>query len=224
MRILIIEDDEKFAQTLKYFLEKEGYVADVVTDGESGEKRIELYHNEYDMAIVDWLLPKKQGIEVCKAARSKNIALPILMLTGRDAIEDKVMGLESGADDYLTKPFSSDELHARIKALMRRPPALVPQTLAAKDLVLNSAKRQVCRNGGEITLTLKEYSILEYFMRHPNAVLNREQILDNVWDFEESGFSNVVDVHVNHLRRKLNRAGNINLLETVRGVGYRLRA
>lgn len=222
MRLLIIEDNNKLLHVLKRSLEKEGYAVDGVEDGEAGLKRIELYRNEYDVAIIDWMLPKKSGTDICKAMRQAGIGIPVLMLTGRDTTEDKVAGLESGADDYLTKPFSSEELHARIKALVRRPRKAFPDRLSAGDLILDPVTHKVFRGGKEVTLTLKEFCVLEYFMRHPNAVLNREQILDNNWDFEKSGFSNVVDVHVSHLRKKINKRKEAEILETVRGVGYRL--
>lgn len=169
------------------------------------------------------MLPKVNGLDICKAAREQGIVVPILMLTARDTVDNKITGLESCADDYLIKPFSFEELLARIKALLRRPRESLPQELKVKDLVLNPVTRKVYRSGKEIELTLKEFSLLEYLMRNKNQALSREQIFSHVWDFAFDSFSNVVDVHIKNLRKKIDRNQHDKLLETVRGVGYRIR-
>ena len=223
MKILIIEDNEKLAGTIKKGFEQEGYAADCLFDGAAGERRVLARHKDYDCIVLDIMLPKRSGIEICKAMRANNIVTPVLMLTAKDSTEDIVAGLNSGADDYLVKPFSFDELVARIKALLRRPPAIVPSALSCGPLVLNSATRQVLASGQEIILTLKEFGILEFFMRHPNQVMTREQILNHAWDFAFDSLSNVVDVQVKNLRKKINGRGAGEILETIRGVGYRLK-
>lgn len=221
MKILIIEDEKKLAQLLKTGLEKEGYAVDFLTDGESGQKRIELHYIDYDMVILDLMLPKRDGAEICRSIREKNISIPILVLTAKSGIDDKILLLDLGADDYLTKPFSFSELLARIRALLRRPEKALPNQLVVRNLVLDPTTQKVYRQGKEIKLTLKEFRMLEYFMRHPNQVINRDQILDNLWDFTFDSFSNVVDVHIRNLRKKLEDEGEV-FLETVRGIGYRI--
>ena len=223
MRILIVEDEEKLAETLKRGLEKEGYAVDYLMDGEAGQRRIETNYKDYDLIILDLMLPKRNGFEVCKNVRQADIVTPILILTARDAVEDKVYALDEGADDYLVKPFSFQELLARIRALLRRPEQVLPVELNIKDLNLNSSTRRVTRLDREIPLTLKEFGLLEYLMRHPNQVLTREQILDHLWDFAFDSFSNVVDVHIKNLRKKVDGEYNEKLLETIRGVGYRIK-
>jgi DNA-binding response OmpR family regulator len=224
MRLLIIEDDEKLGQALKDSLEKNGYAVDLVNDGEVGQHRIQVSHKDYDAVVVDWMLPKKDGVEILKNTRALKINTPILVLTGKDSTSDKVIALDAGADDYLVKPFSLEELLARLRALLRRPEQTIATELNIAGITLNTSTRKVYRNGKEIALTLKEFSLLEYLMRHPNQVLNREQILDHIWDFAFDSFSNVVDVHVKNLRKKLDSGNKDKVLETIRGVGYRLRA
>ena len=226
MRVLIIEDDKKITDALQKFFEKAGDTIDCLGDGEAGQRRIELYKQAYDLVILDWMLPKRDGPEVCKNIREQGITTPILMLTVKDEIDDKVLGLNSGADDYLTKPFSLEELSARMKALLRRPEKSLPPKLKVRDLVLDPITRNVSCNGKEIKLTLKEFALLEYLMRNPNQVLNREQLFDHVWDFADQSFSNVVDVHLYHLRNKIkNSGGHMKFeVETIRGVGYRIIA
>lgn len=223
MRILIVEDEEKLAQSLKKGLEKEGYAVDYVVDGEAGQRRIEINNKEYDMVILDLMLPKKDGFEILRNIRKEGIAIPILVLTARDATDDKVNALNEGADDYIVKPFSFEELLARVKALLRRPEPMIPNEIKIKDLTLDIASRKAFRRGKEINLTLKEFGLLEYLMRHPNQVLTREQILDHLWDFAFDSFSNVVDVHVKNLRKKIDSDYNEKLLETIRGVGYKIK-
>ncbi|PJE51269.1 MAG: DNA-binding response regulator [Candidatus Yanofskybacteria bacterium CG10_big_fil_rev_8_21_14_0_10_36_16] len=223
MRILIVEDEIKLAKALKKILEKEGFAADFVTDGEEAEKRILLFRKEYDLIILDLMLPKKSGFEICQNIRNEGVYIPVLVLTARGSIEDKIEVLDSGADDYMVKPFSFEELLARVRAILRRPDEALPEKLKLGNLTLSPSTRQVFYNSHEIHLTLKEYSLLEYMMRHPNQVLNREQILDHVWDFNFDSFSNVIDVHIKNLRKKIRYGKNNPSLETIRGVGYRLR-
>ncbi len=222
MRILLVEDEEKLAKSIQKGLEAEGYAVDSVMDGDKADRRIELYHKEYDVIVLDLMLPGKDGFEICKSAREKGILVPILVLTARDAVEDKVHALDAGADDYLVKPFSFKELSARLRALLRRPEETLPIKLEVGSLTLDGNKRQAYCNEEELKLTLKEYSLLDYFMRHPGEVLSREDILDHLWGFDFEGFSNVVDVHIKNLRKKLDDGEGI-YLETVQGVGYRLK-
>lgn len=222
MRILIVEDNEPLAVAIKQRLKEEGYAADYVLDGDLGERRISYHHIDYEVIILDIMLPKKDGFEILKNMRARKIMTPVLVLTARDETDDKIFGLDSGADDYLVKPFSFDELISRVKALMRRPNKCLPQKLEVENLILDPVSRKVHCNNEEIKLTLKEFEILEYFMRNPNQVMGRDQLLDTNWDFAFASFSNVVDVHIKNLRRKLSLYGNGELIETVRGVGYRL--
>jgi len=221
MRILIVEDEEKLARQLARGLEQNGFATDTLHNGNDAIARISLYRSEYDAVILDLMLPGSSGQEVCKEVRALGVTTPILVLTARDETETKVEALNMGADDYLPKPFSFEELIARINALLRRPAQVHSTTLSVGDIELDTASHSVKKNGKEIPLTLKEHSILEYLMRHPGRVLTREDILDHVWDFQFSSFSNVVDVHVKNLRKKLNDESG-RLIETVRGVGYRM--
>ena len=221
MKILLVEDEQKLADALSKGLAHEGYTADIVNDGKKALTRISLHRNDYDLIILDLMLPSMDGLEICRQAREMNITIPILILTARAETDTKVKLLLAGADDYLVKPFSFAELNARIQALLRRPTESLPDTLKVRDIELNPSQRKVTREGKEVPLTLKEYGLLEYFMRHPNQVVNREDLLNHLWDFNYVGFSNVVDVHVKNLRRKLASDGG-DVLETVRGVGYRL--
>jgi len=222
MKILLIEDDTVLATALCYGLKKQGYVVDMVSDGQQAKKRFHMYRDAYDLVILDLVLPDISGVEICKIARSLHIKTPILVLTGKTSVEDKVEALNSGADDYLTKPFSTEELIARIKALLRRPRALLPKVLVVAGIALDMNRRLATKDGKDIALSLKEFGVLEYLMHRPNQVVQRDEILDHVWDYQYTSLSNIVDVHINHLRTKLDlKKGNI--LETVRGVGYRLK-
>lgn len=223
MRILIIEDEEKLAKSLKKGLEKSGYAADYLLDGESGQRRIEINHADYDLVVLDLMMPKKDGFEVCKSVRALGITLPILVLTARDTTEDKVLALDSGGDDYLVKPFSFEELLARIRALLRRPQTALGTELKSGDIILKPAEREVYRSQEKINLTLKEFELLHYLMRRPNEVVNREEIYTHLWDFADNALSNTIDVHVKNLRRKLGDEDHEKIIETVRGVGYRLK-
>ena len=222
MKILLVEDEEKLALGIAKGLQMEGYTVDIIGDGKKALTRISLHRSDYDVVILDLMLPGMDGYEICKQVRLWNITVPILVLTARAETDAKVQLLESGADDYLVKPFSFAELVARVGALMRRPVDALPETLLFADIELKPSERKVLRDGSEIQLTLKEFGLLEYFMRHPNQVVNREDLLNHLWDFDYVGFSNVVDVHVKNLRRKLYNAGGNGLLQTVRGIGYRL--
>jgi|SRR3989344_4788975 len=223
MRIIIVEDEKIVADSLAASLIDRGYAVDIVGDGKKAFSRISLNHTDYDLIILDLSLPNMDGKSICMALRKINITTPILVLTGQDEIQDKVDLLFAGADDYLVKPFSFDELYARIQAILRRPAVSLPAVITYWDIELNSSERVVSKNGKLIPLTLKEFVLLEYFLRNRNRVVNREELLSHLWDFNFSSFSNVIDVHVKNLRRKLDWNGDDNILETVRGVGYRLK-
>jgi len=224
MKVLLVEDEEKLRSALTRGLNTHGYTVDGVTDGKKALTRITLQRSDYDLVILDLMLPSMDGLEICREARERGVTTPILVLTARNETEKKVSLLRSGADDYLVKPFSFAELTARMEALMRRPAEVLPETLKVRDIELNVAERRVYRDGKEIPLTLKEFGLLEYFLRHPDQVVNREDLLAHLWDFNYASFSNVVDVHVKNLRRKLGDTDSGSILETVRGIGYRLRA
>ncbi len=223
MRILLVEDEEKLAKVLVQGLSKKGYAVDYVTDGDKAMKRISLNHIDYDLIILDLMLPGMDGLTICKNMRETNITTPVLILTARDEIVTKVNLLLNGADDYLVKPFSFEELCARISALLRRPAESLPVTISVGNISLDSSKHIVYKNGELVPLTLKEFVLLEYFMRHPMVVVNREELLTHLWDFNYSSFSNVVDVHVKNLRKKLGLGEGPVILETVRGLGYKLK-
>ena len=218
MRLLIVEDEKKVAGFIKKGLEEETYAVDVAYDGEEGFHLAEL--NQYDMIILDLMLPKMDGLEVLTRLRDKKVNTPILLLTAKDAVEDKVMGLNKGADDYLTKPFAFSELLARVRSLLRRGQAETKTELMVSDLSLDLVSHKVNRNGEEIELTGKEYSLLEYFMRNEGKVLTRTMIAEHVWDYNFDTFTNVIDVYVNHLRKKIDKKYPVKLLHTLRGIGY----
>ncbi|MEK7530829.1 MAG: response regulator transcription factor [Patescibacteria group bacterium] len=223
MKILVVEDEEKLASAIKEGLEKKGFSADTIDDGEKALTRMSLHRDDYDIIILDLMLPSLDGLEVTKQAREMGVTTPIIILTARAETDTKVELLTTGADDYLVKPFSFDELLARIQALLRRPTETKEAVLTIQDIVLNPTDRTVRKANVPIALTLKEFSLLEYLMRHPNEVVNREDLLAHLWDFNYDSFSNVVDVHVKNLRRKLDGKAGKSVLETVRGVGYRIR-
>jgi DNA-binding response OmpR family regulator len=224
MKILLVEDEVKLAEAIKKGLEMEGYTVDIINDGGKALTRISLHRSDYDLVILDLMLPTLDGREITRQSREMGITLPILILTARAETETKVTTLLAGADDYLVKPFSFAELAARIRAILRRPVEALPEILTVDNLELNASERWVKRDGEDIPLTLKEFGLLEYFMRRPNQVVNREDLLSHLWDFNYIGFSNVVDVHVKNLRRKLDTGHGGVVLETVRGIGYRLVA
>ena len=221
MRILIVEDEKKVAGFIRKGLEEETYAVDVAYDGEEGFHLADM--NEYDMIILDLMLPKMDGLEVLTRLRDKKVSTPILLLTAKDAVEDKVTGLNKGADDYLTKPFAFSELLARIRSLLRRGQAETQTELKVGDLILDMVSHKVIREGEEIELTGKEYSLLEYFMRNEGKVLTRTMIAEHVWDYNFDTFTNVIDVYVNHLRKKIDKKYPAKLLHTLRGVGYVMR-
>ncbi len=221
MRILLVEDEEKLAKVLKTGLTKKGYAVDTIGDGEEAMRRISLNHIDYDLVILDLMLPGMDGIAITKKMRETLIVTPILILTARNEMDTKIDLLLNGADDYMVKPFSFEELCARIQVLLRRPTEAVPKAISIGPITLDSATHTVTKNNKPILLTLKEFMLLEYFMRNPHRVVNREELLTHLWDFNYSSFSNVVDVHVKNLRRKLDLKNNEHILETIRGVGYR---
>lgn len=223
MRILVVEDEPKLADVLARGLTAKGYAVDTIDDGERALTRILLHHRDYDLVILDLMLPSLDGYAICKQAREQGVVIPFLVLTARAETETKVELLLSGADDYLVKPFAFEELLARVHALLRRPSEAVPETLQVGSLTLKTAEHEAYLNGEPLTLTLKEFGLLEYFLRHPDTVINREDLLAHLWDFNYESFSNVIDVHVKNLRRKLDTENAPSVLETVRGVGYRLR-
>jgi heavy metal response regulator len=218
MRILIVEDEKKVAAFIKKGLEEETYAVDIATDGEEGFHLGE--QNQYDLIILDLMLPKINGLDILSGLRSQKIDTPILLLTAKDSVEDKVEGLNQGADDYLTKPFAFSELLARIRVLLRRGKAESKTTLEIADLTLNLVSHKVSRGSEEIELTGKEYSLLEYFMRNQEKPLTRTMIAEHVWDYNFDTFTNVIDVYVNHLRKKIDKNFSNKLLHTLRGVGY----
>jgi two-component system OmpR family response regulator len=222
MRVLVVEDEMRTAGLLRRGLSEEGYSVDIAVDGPNAVWRASEF--SYDAVVLDVMLPGYDGIEVCRRLRDRGRWAPVLMLTARDDLAARVRGLDSGADDYLAKPFSFDELFARLRALIRRGAPERPAQLRCGGLRLDSATRQAWRGEAELELSPKEFALLELFLRHPGQVLTRTRILEHVWDNTYDGVSNVVDQYVGYLRRKIDRPFGITQLETVRGVGYRLRA
>jgi two-component system OmpR family response regulator len=222
MRVLIVEDEVKLAALLRRGLEEEAHAADVAGTGEDA-----LWMGratEYDAIVLDLMLPGMDGIEVCRRLRAAGVWSPVLMLTARDGLEDRIGGLDAGADDYLTKPFAFAELLARLRALARRGTVERPAVLEVGDLRLDPATRSVRRGDAEVELSTKEFALLETFMRRPGRVLSRYDLLEHAWDYEYERRSNVVDVYVRYLREKIDRPFGLTSLETVRGAGYRLRS
>ena len=220
MKILVVEDEERVAHFIQKGLKEEGHAVDVSYDGEDGEFLAEV--NDYDLIILDLMLPKKNGIVVCRELRASGVSTPILMLTARDSVEDKVRGLDAGADDYLAKPFVFEELLARVRALLRRQSDNKSPILSMADLKLDPISRRVSRNDKPIRLTTKEYALLEYLLRNPNKVLSRTLIGEHVWDMNFDPESNVIDVYISHLRAKIDKGHDVPLLHTLRGQGYLL--
>jgi two-component system, OmpR family, response regulator len=221
VRVLVVEDEVRMSALLKRGLEEDGYAVDIAADGQDAVWQATEF--SYDAVLLDLMLPGLGGVEVCRQLRSGGRWMPVLMLTARDAIEDRVRGLDAGADDYLVKPFSFAELSARVRALVRRGAVARPTELTVHTLRLDPATRLAWRGDSELELSSKEFALLELFMRHPGQVLTRTRILEHVWDFAYDGVSNVVDQYVLYLRRKIDRPFRIEQLETVRGAGYRLR-
>jgi heavy metal response regulator len=222
MRILVIEDEKKVASFIKKGLEEEHYAVDTAYDGETGLYMAEV--NEYDLIILDLMIPKIDGLEVLKRIRKNKNSVPILVLTAKDTAEDIVKGLDAGCDDYLTKPFNFMVFLARIRALLRREKIDKEPLLEIADLTLSPVTHKVTRMGKEVDLTSKEYALLEYFMRNPDKVLTRTMISEHVWDYHFDSLTNVVDVYVNYLRRKIDKDFEPKLIHTIRGVGYILSA
>ncbi|RMH59932.1 MAG: DNA-binding response regulator [Zetaproteobacteria bacterium] len=218
MKILVVEDEERVAHFIQKGLKEEGHAVDVSYDGEDGEFLGEV--NDYDLIILDLMLPKKNGITVCRELRERGVSTPVLMLTARDSVEDKVRGLDAGADDYLAKPFAFEELLARVRALLRRQSESKSPILKVADLELDPISRRATRAGKNIRLTTKEYALLEYLMRNPGKVLSRTLIGEHVWDMNFDPESNVIDVYISHLRNKVDKGFDKPLIHTLRGQGY----
>jgi DNA-binding response OmpR family regulator len=221
MRILVVEDERRLCNIIKRGLLEEGYAVDTAYDGEDAEYLAET--TPYDLIVLDIMLPKKDGIEVCQELRLKKVNMPILMLTAKDTVEDRVKGLDAGADDYLIKPFAFNELLARVRALLRREGLSKSPRLQVGELTLDTLTREAWQAQRKIELTSKEYVILEYFMRHPNMVITRTMLEEHAWDYEFDSISNLIDVYIRRLRRKIDERGQNSLIQTVRGAGYRLR-
>jgi heavy metal response regulator len=221
MHILVVEDEKKVASFIKRGLEAANYSVDVEYDGEAGLNR--LLKTDYDLVILDVMLPKLDGLSLMKEIRQRRVDVPVLLLTARVTVADRVMGLDLGADDYLTKPFAFEELLARVRALLRRGPAPVPAVLAIADLRLDPATREVTRSNERIDLTPKEYALLEFLLRRREQVLSRAVIAQHVWGVNYDTFTNVIDVYVNYLRNKIDDGFEPKLIHTVRGVGYVLK-
>ena len=222
MRVLIVEDEVKMASLIRRGLREDGMAADVAIKGEDALWMAG--STDYDAIVLDVMLPGMDGFDVCKRLRAEGVWSPVLMLTARDAVDDRVQGLDTGADDYLTKPFSFSELYARLRALARRGPVERPTVLEVGDLHLDPSSKRVWRGKKDISLSAKEFSLLETFMRRPGQVLDRFQLLEHAWDYEYENRSNVIDVYVGYLRQKVDRPFGVASIETVRGAGYRLRA
>jgi heavy metal response regulator len=222
VRILVVEDERKVASFIKKGLEEEGYAVDVAVDGEEG--LVMALTRVHDLIILDIRLPRRDGLRVLQALRHDGVTAPVLLLTVRATIEDKVLGLDAGADDYLTKPFAFQELVARVRALLRRRAEGEPTVLHIGDLTLDPARRTVTRGGEKIDLTPREFALLDYFMRNPGRVLTRTMIAEHVWDYSFDTSTNVIDVYVNYLRKKVDAGREPKLLHTMRGVGYVLKA
>ncbi len=220
MRVLIVEDEVQIADFISRGLSEQGYAVDVAYDGDEALDWVDIA--QFDVIILDVMLPARSGIEVCRTLRERGIRTPILMLTARDAVEDRVRGLDSGADDYLVKPFAFAELLARIRAITRREPVALGVVLQVGDLILDTATREVSRQGIHIELTAKEYSLLEFLMRHRNQVLTRTMIAEHVWNYDFDNVTNVIDVHIRNLRRKIDDTFLKKLIQTARGAGYQI--
>jgi DNA-binding response OmpR family regulator len=222
MRILVVEDEHKLAAVIRRGLEEHGYAVDVAYDGDDALNMAEV--EPYDLIVLDIMLPSIDGLTVCRRLRSGRRNMPVLMLTARDTVDDRVAGLDAGADDYLVKPFAFRELLARVRALLRRDGLSKDPVLRVGNVEVDTVTHEVRRDGRPVELTSKEYAMLEYFMRNPNRVLTRTQIAEHVWDYDFMSMSNVIDVYVRYLRRKLGDDQEPRLLRTVRGTGYQLRA
>jgi DNA-binding response OmpR family regulator len=224
MRILLVEDEPDLGAAILRTLGQEKYIVDWAQDGIAAWNHLENHWTHYHVGIFDWMLPKLSGIELCRRLRQKPSALPVLLLTARDGVEDKVQGLDAGADDYLTKPFSTAELLARVRALQRRSPQLQAQKLQVGNLTLDYSTSTILIKDAIVPLTAKEFQILAYFIQHPNQILTRDQIIDQIWEVQAEPISNVVAAQMRLLRKKLAEYGCADVIETVYGLGYKLRA
>jgi DNA-binding response OmpR family regulator len=222
MRLLVVEDDPKLAELLARTLREQSHAVDVVGDGESA-----LYNaaiNPYDAVILDVVLPRRSGVDVCRDLRARGSRVPVLMLTARDAVRDRVTGLDAGADDYVTKPFAIEELLARLRALLRRGPEMLPTTITVADLVVDTRSQTAARGGVRLSLTTKEYAMLEHLARNAGRVIGRAELCEHVWDENHDPFSNAIEVYINRLRRKIDDGAATRLIHTRRGAGYLLGA
>jgi two-component system OmpR family response regulator len=222
MKILLAEDETRLSNALVRGFSTEGHTTDVVADGAQALNRITLHRDDYDLVVLDLMLPSLDGREICKRVRALGISIPILVLTGMGEMDVKVDTLLIGADDYMVKPFSFAELAARVRALGRRPVESAPEILHMRAITVNVPERRVTIDDIELDFTLKEFGLLEYFLRHPGVVIGRDDLLAHLWDFNYIGLSNVVDVHVKNLRRKLEASGAPGVIKTIRGVGYQM--
>jgi two-component system OmpR family response regulator len=222
MRLLVVEDDTKLARALERGLQREGYAVDVADNGD--EALSQATENEYDAVVLDVMLPGRDGFSVCKAMRRQERWAPVLMLTARDQVGDRIRGLDAGADDYLVKPFDFGELLARLRALIRRGPSERPPVLEVGDLRIDPAARVVTRAGREVELTVREFALLQFLAQRAGEVVSREQLLEHVWDSAEDGSTNVVDVYIGYLRNKIERPFRGKIIRTVRGIGFMLEA
>lgn len=222
MRILVVEDDSRVAGFIRRGLREEHFTVDVGADGEQALYLAQT--GDYDALILDLMLPKRNGLDVLRTLRAEHVTLPILILTAKDELRDKVAGLNAGADDYLTKPFGFDELLARVHSLMRRRGDMIPTILRAGHVEMDTLRHRVTRGGNDVELTSREYALLEFLMRHPNRVITRTMLAEHVWEHDFDPLTNVIDVHVARLRRKIENAEGPKLLQTIRGSGYIFRA
>ncbi|MFA6141900.1 MAG: response regulator transcription factor [Candidatus Omnitrophota bacterium] len=221
MRILVIEDEKKIADFIKRGLKEEGYAVDTAYDGEQGQFLAKT--NSYDLILLDLMLPKIDGITLCKNLKKEEIHVPIIMLTAKDTVEDKVAGLDAGADDYITKPFVFEELLARVRAILRKKGSKEATKIEIGDILLDLVSHRVTRAGKELILTAKEYALLEYLMRNAGTVVTRTMISEHVWDIDFDTFTNVIDVYINYLRKKVDAGHSKKLIHTIRGRGYTLK-
>ena len=222
MRILVVEDEIRVAAFLKQALEEEGHAVDVEHDGVAGLESA--LSAEHDLVVLDWRLPKRDGVAVCREMRDAGLSVPVLMLTARDTVDDRITGLDAGADDYLVKPYALGELLARVRALLRRQPTVANSKLRVADLEVDTLTRSVMRGAKPTVLSVKEYALLDYLIRNAGRTLSRSLIANHVWGLDFDGGTNVVDVYINYLRNKVDRGSDVKLIQTVRGVGYKLDA
>ena len=222
MRLLIVEDDTRLAELLARSLREAAYAVDVAVDAETGSYQAAVH--DYDAVILDVGLPGRSGLDLCRELRARGSRVPVLMLTARDAVRDRVGGLDSGADDYLTKPFEFDELFARLRALLRRPPEVLASVFTVADLVVDTRSQRVQRAGREVPLTTKEYAMCEYLARNAGRVIGRTELCNHVWDENHDPFSNAIEVYINRLRKKVDAGASVPLIHTRRGAGYVMTA